>query len=68
MAASGFSAPKKEEEEEDKEKPTKAQPKLDEEYECPIKKAEREFFEIILEEQEARLELRKQKHDDQDEQ
>ena len=35
--------------------------KLDEDYEDPIVKAEREFFEIIKQEQEARLEQRQKK-------
>ena len=38
-------------------------PPKEEEYEDPIVKAEREFFEIIRREQELRLEQRKQKQD-----
>ena len=37
--------------------------KIDQDYEDPIVKAEREFFEIIKQEQEARLEQRLKKQD-----
>ena len=37
--------------------------KIDQEYEDPIVKAEREFFEIIKQEQEARLNQRQKKQD-----
>ena len=63
--AQGKTDPKNDSKDSDDEKEVEnldAPPK-EEEYEDPIVKAEREFFEIIRREQELRLEQRKQKQD-----
>ena len=63
--AQGKPDPKNDSKDSDDEKEVESldAPPKEEEYEDPIVKAEREFFEIIRREQELRLEQRKQKQD-----